>query len=364
MNKFYNILNKENHTIEDIRYILSLQDETSIEQVRAKAYEVMGKNVGEKVFLRGLIEFSNICVNDCYYCGISKSNLNIKRYTLNEEEILDSALWAAENGYGSIVLQSGERNDERFIDQVASIIEKIKKRTISPSLPNGLGITLCVGEQTLKDYKKLFDAGAHRYLLRIETSNPELYKQLHPPEQTFEKRLECLYLVKEAGFQLGTGVMIGIPGQDLTDLANDIEFFKSIDADMIGMGPFIVHTDTIYSQFSKEYEQKKRNIYKLSLLMIASARLYLKDVNIASTTALQALYPMGREMGLLFGANIIMPLLTPTYVRSHYQLYNGKPCIDEFASDCYDCIINRIKSTNRPIAINEWGDSLHFQRKK
>ncbi len=359
-----NILNKEKINKDDICILLNLKDYESIEKVRLKAYNLMLKYVGEKVYLRGLIEFSNICVNDCFYCGIRKSNNNIKRYTLTNEEILESALWAAENGYGSIVLQSGERNDEQFINKLVDIIKEIKDKTISDTLPNGLGITLCIGEQSYKTYRKLFEAGAHRYLLRIETTNPELFKKIHPPKQTYERRVECLHLIKEAGFQLGTGVMIGIPGQTIEDLANDLEFFRIIDADMIGMGPFIIHSDTIYQKMYDTYDIEKRRIYELSLLMIACARIYLKDVNIASTTALQAMYPVGREMGLLFGANVIMPLLTPTYVRSQYQLYNGKPCIDEFSSECYDCIINRIKSINRPIAYNEWGDSPHFNKKR
>lgn len=356
------ILNKEQIDKDDICFLLNLKDSESIEKVRSKAYNVMLENVGEKVYLRGLIEFSNNCINDCFYCGIRKSNQNIKRYTLSKEEILESALWAAENGYGSIVLQSGERNDEKFINQLVDIIKEIKDKTISDTLPKGLGITLCIGEQSYNTYRRLYEAGAHRYLLRIETSNPELYRKLHPLTQSYEKRVESLHLIKEAGFQLGTGVMIGIPEQTIEDLANDLEFFKEIDADMIGMGPFIVHSDTIYKEMTEEYNAKKREIYQLSLLMIACARIYLKDVNIASTTALQALYPVGREMGLLFGANVIMPLLTPTYVRSQYQLYNGKPCIDEFSTDCYDCIINRIKSINRPIAYNEWGDSPHYKK--
>lgn len=354
-----NILQKSNLDARDIRLLLSVTEAEDIEQIRSNAYSIMLEKTGESVWLRGLIEFSNICINDCYYCGIRKSNRGIDRYTLSREEIIDSAKWSADKGYGSVVLQSGERNDAKFIGDLIEIVSEIKSETTSANLPNGLGITLCVGEQSYSDYKRLFDAGAHRYLLRIETSNPQLYAKIHSPNQSFEKRIECLKSLKDIGYQLGTGVMIGIPGQSLDDLANDIMFFKEIDADMIGMGPFIVHSETEFANLKPLYEKRKREIYIQSLLMIAVARLYLKDVNIAATTALQALYPMGRETGLTFGANVIMPLLTPTEYRESYQLYNGKPCIDEFSSDCFDCIQRRVESVGRKIALDQWGDSLH-----
>jgi biotin synthase len=357
------ILEKKELTKSDIIYLLNVSDPDLIEKIRSKAYSIMKENVGEYVYLRGLIEFSNICNNDCYYCGIRKSNKNIKRYILEENEIMESALWCAEQGYGSLVLQSGERQDKAFIDFIVKIVQKIKRETRSEKLPNGLGITLCVGEQTKDTYKKFFDAGAHRYLLRIETSNPELFKSFHPDYQSFDIRLKCLEYLKEVGFQVGTGVMIGLPNQTTEHLAEDILFFKNYDIDMIGMGPFIVHKDTPFSYLFDEYLKKKRKLYELSLRMIAVTRIVLKDVNIASTSALQAMYPMGREAGLMYGANVIMPLLTPTNVRKEYQLYEGKPCIDEFANDCFACIQLRIESTGRLIAFNVYGDSKHFTTK-
>lgn len=357
------ILEKKEFTRADIVNLLNENNPDEIELIRSKAFSIMKEYVGEEVYLRGLIEFSNVCHNDCYYCGIRKSNRNIKRYTLEESEIMESALWCAEQGYGSLVLQSGERDDKAFIDLVVNLVKKIKKETRSDKLPDGLGITLCVGEQTKDTYKKFFDAGAHRYLLRIETSNPELFKTFHPDYQSFDNRLKCLEYLKQVGFQVGTGVMIGLPNQTTEDLANDILFFKNYDIDMIGMGPFIVHKDTPLNYLFDEYLKKKRFLYELSLRMIAVTRIFLKDVNIASTTALQAMYPMGREAGLMFGANVIMPLLTPTNVRKEYQLYDGKPCIDEFANDCFECIQIRIESTGRQIAFNVYGDSKHFSRK-
>ena len=357
------ILNKEVLEFSDLVTLLKIESKEETDLLRDKAYQTMKLYSGEQVYLRGLIEFSNYCVNDCYYCGIRKSNHNVKRYTLEKDEILKAAKWCAENGYGSLVLQSGERSDEKFVDFVEEIVKDIKRETISEILPEGLGVTLCVGEQTLETYKRFYNAGSHRYLLRIESSNQELYKQLHPDYQSYEKRVECLGLLKQAGFQTGTGVMIGFPNQTIENLAEDIIFFKKMDVDMIGMGPYIVHNQTPMQELSDIYKTKKEEIYKLALRMIAVTRIYLKDVNIASTTALQAMYPLGREAGLMYGANIIMPLLTPTDVREQYQLYEGKPCLDEFSSDCFECIQRRIESTGRKVAINAWGDSKHFGKK-
>ncbi len=356
------VLNQTEFSIEDITYLLSLTDAEQVEKLRKKAYSVMLDNCGDKVYMRGLVEFSNYCINDCYYCGIRKSNTNISRYTLKREEIIESAMWSIKQGYGSVVLQSGERNDQAFVDFVCDVVSEIKEKSKSETLPNGAGITLCIGEQTLDNYRKLFAAGAHRYLLRIESTNPEIFAKIHPPEQSLENRKKCLNYLHTAGFQVGTGVMIGIPGQTLEDLARDIMFIKQYDIDMIGMGPFIPHNQTPMSENDFPWD-KERN-YKLALNMIAVVRLVLKDVNIASTTALQAINDEGREAGLLFGANIIMPQNTPVAVRKEYQLYDGKPCLDDEIEHCTNCINFRILSTGREIALNEYGDSKHFIKKK
>ncbi len=364
MKSLNKILSKDNYSLKDIQYLLSLENHDDIEQLRKKANEVKNEFVGEKVYLRGLIEFSNYCINDCFYCGIRKSNSMIERYWLEEDEIVECAKFAIDCGYGSIVLQSGERRDKKFIDFLCRTIEKIKKATRSETLPDGAGITLCVGEQDYQTYKRFFNAGAHRYLLRIESSNPELFRKIHPENISFENRLECLYFLKDIGFQLGTGVMIGLPEQTIEDLAGDILFFKDIDADMIGMGPYIVHKQTPFAKYEDYFIRNKQKIYLLSLKMIAVARLVLKDVNIASTTALQALYPYGREEGLQFGANVVMPLLTPSRYRRNYLLYEGKPCVDEFSNECGECLLARIKSIGLEIGYNKWGDSKHFQKRK
>ncbi len=362
MNNIDEILNKESLQREDLIALLGASDPEDMNRIKAKAYEVMKQYCGEEVYLRGLIEFSNLCVNDCYYCGIRNSNDSVHRYTLDLSEVLEIADWCADNGYGSVVLQSGERSDDAFIDYVAEAVAAIKKRSVSEKLPEGLGITLCVGEQTYETYKRFYEAGAHRYLLRIETTNQELFSKIHPPEQDLQRRIECLYSLKKAGFQTGTGVMIGLPGQTPDNLADDILFFKKMDVDMIGMGPYIIHKQTPMCIFTEEIDNKKDEIYKLALKMIGITRLFLRDVNIASTTALQAMYPLGREEGLLWGANVIMPLLTPTQLRKDYQLYEGKPCLDEYASDCHYCLKSRIEAIGRSIGYDRWGDSKHFKK--
>jgi len=342
---------------EDLRYILQLESKDDQRLLFEKAYEIKQRYVGKKAYFRGIIEFSNICRKDCYYCGIRKSKDTVQRFMMKEEEILRSAEWAWKNHYGSVVLQSGERDDAHFIDFVESAVRKIKE------LSNGeLGITLSLGEQTLETYKRWFDAGAHRYLLRIETSNRELYKKLHPPDHDFERRKQCLYLLREAGFQVGTGVMIGLPFQTIDDLVLDLFFFKELDVDMIGMGPYIVSEHTPLAEHVPDYAAIKDRQFELSLRMISAARLLLKDVNIASTTALQALKPLGREMGLKAGANIIMPNTTEVEYKSNYQLYENKPCLDENAEECLGCLEARIYGIDEEIGFDEWGDSPHFRR--
>jgi len=352
------ILNKQEKLSKDqLVHLLALNKQEDIKQLFKKAYSIKIKNVGKSVYFRGIIEFSNICTKNCNYCGIRKDNKNIKRFKMSKEEIVESALFAYKNEYGSIVLQSGERSDNDFVNFVEDILITIKEKT------NGeLGITLSLGEQTRDTYKKWFLAGAHRYLLRIETSNKELYKNLHPDNHSFEERLKCLAVLREEGYQVGTGVMIGLPGQTLEDLADDIIFFEKNDIDMIGMGPFIPHKDTPLGEELFTDEKKEMQL-ELALKMIAVTRIYLKDVNIASTTALQALKHDGREMGLMAGANIIMPNITDTKYRSYYRLYEDKPCLDENAKMCRFCLQKRIESIGETIGYKKWGDSPHFKKK-
>jgi biotin synthase len=346
---------------QDLVKLLSAKTPEQIEAVRAEAERVLLANCGDGVFLRGLVEASNACACDCLYCGIRKSNRDVNRYTLSLEDILACARQSAEYGYGSMVIQSGERADKKFIDLVAEAVVRIKEETRTEQQPDGLGITLCIGQQSYETYQRLYEAGAHRYLLRIESTNPALFAKIHPAEQTFQSRVDCLAMLREIGYQVGTGVMIGLPGQTLEDLADDILFFSERDIDMIGMGPFIPHPGT---PLGDEPVASVPERVQLALLMIAATRLKLRDVNIAATTALQALDPVGREKGLRFGANIIMPQMSPTDVRADYQLYPGKPCLDEGAKECQSCLNMRIEFAGRKIGLYAWGDSKHAVKRQ
>ena len=338
----------------EIAALLSLKSPDELKALFARAYEVKKRYVGTRVWFRGLIELSNICSKDCFYCGIRSGNASVTRYTISPDEVVKEARWCFEQGYGSIVLQAGERSDAAWTEIITDLILKIK------ALSDGkLGITLSLGEQSEGVYRQWFEAGAHRYLLRIETSNPTLYKQLHPADHSYDARVECLRSLKKVGYQVGTGVMIGLPGQSVDDLADDLLFFYDIDVDMIGMGPFIPHKDTPLGHLVPSFDPDEA--IDMGLKMIAACRIFLKDVNIASTTALQALKDDGRELGLLAGANILMPNITDTSFRDKYQLYEGKPCMDENASLCRGCLERRIQAIGETIAYNEWGDSVHFR---
>ncbi len=340
---------------DDIKYMLSCKGEDE-KKLFSLSKSIRDKELGPYVYLRGLIELSNICKKNCYYCGIRKNNSNIARFNIKDKDIIDAARFAWENNYGSIVIQGGERDDKDFILRIDSILKKIKQ------LSNGdLGITLSLGEQTQETYKRWFESGGHRYLLRIETSNRDLYYKIHPKDNLhyFEKRLECLYFLQEEGYQTGTGVMIGLPFQTIDNLADDLLFFKKLNIDMAGMGPYIEHRDTPLYKY-KDLLMPLKDRFTLALHMISTLRVLMKDINIAAATALQAIDPIGREKALNIGANIIMPNITPTGERALYTLYENKPCIDESAAECYNCIEARIKMASCEVQYNQWGDSKHF----
>ena len=340
---------------ETLRRILTTDLADEIEVIRQAADKTLLKDCGDTVRLRGLIEFSNRCISDCYYCGIRRSNRKPKRYTLRPYEIVETAAWCAAQGYGSVVLQSGERRDARFTQFVSGTVRAIKDATRSDALPQGVGITLCVGEQSVDTYAEWFAAGAHRYLLRMETASPRLFAALHPEKQRYESRVECLRTLKTLGYRVGTGVMIGLPGQSPDDLVDDLFFFRDIGADMIGMGPYIPHAQALLHGGASIPDAATR--LRLALRMIAAARLLLPSINIAATTALQTLAPDGREQGLRFGANVIMPQATPLRVRHQYTLYDGKPCLEDSADHCAACLEGRIASVGRRIVKDHWGDS-------
>jgi biotin synthase len=353
------ILEQEKFSKSDLVKLLAA-DEEQRKLIFAKSAEIKDKYVGNKVYYRGLIEFSNLCGKNCYYCGIRAGNTKAHRYEVTKDEIFEAARYAYDNKFGSIVIQAGERSDKTFVKNITSIVEEIKNFS-----KGELGITLSLGEQSKETYKEWFDAGAHRYLLRIEVSNPELYKKYHPDDKKhdYNKRIESLFALRETGYQVGTGVMIGLPFQTLDDLADDLIFFREYDIDMVGMGPYIEHEDTPMIQYKNDLLPKIDRFY-LSLKMVAILRIMMKDINIAATTAMQAIDPMGREKAIKVGANIIMPNLTPTKYREDYLLYEDKPCTDEDADECKRCLEARIHMAGGQIGYGEWGDSKHFKKRK
>jgi biotin synthase len=352
------ILNKIFFDKDDLITLLN-SSEHDRAKIYQKAAEVKAEFVGKNVYYRGLVEYSNRCKKNCYYCGVRAGNKLMNRYQLSEEEVLEAARFAFDNRFASMVIQSGERSDQAFVKKIGKLLKKIKQ------LSNGkLGITLSLGEQTEDTYRYWLECGAHRYLLRIETSNRELYKRLHPDNMlhSYDKRLEALHFLRKTGYQVGTGVMIGLPFQTTTHLADDLVFCRELDIDMAGMGPYIEHEHTPLYQYRDELLPRIER-FNLSLKMVALLRIIMKDINIAATTAMQAIDPQGREKALLAGANVIMPNLTPLKYRESYQLYDDKPCIDEEADECRNCLEIRIKMAGDTIGYDEWGDSKHFIRR-
>ena len=358
MNSFSEILQNKDFTREELVRLLNSEGEER-QQLFQRAQDVKLQMVGNKVYFRGLVEFSNICSKDCLYCGIRKSNEKVVRYEATDDEILDACRFAWINRFGSVVLQSGENSSPAFVQRIALLLRKIKEIS-----GNELGITLSCGEQSTETYRQWYESGAHRYLLRIESSNPELYRKIHPDNEfhSFNRRLQALKDLKVAGYQVGTGVMIGFPYQTIGDLADDLLFFKQMDVDMVGMGPYIEHEDTPMYEFRNQLKTKQQR-FDLALKMVATLRLLMPDINIAAATALQAIDPAGREKALTIGANILMPNLTPCEYRKEYQLYENKPCLDEDAELCRNCLEARIELAGCEIGYSEWGDSRHFLKK-
>ncbi len=356
---FAELLDQQNFSKEDLVRMLSSQGE-ELAALFEKAAEIRGQFAGKKVYLRGLVEYSNYCGKDCYYCGIRSGNASVFRYTVTEEEVIQAAKFVQEHGYGSMVIQSGELSSPKFTDTIARLIERIHKET-----GNTIGITLSLGEQSEATYRKWFDSGAKRYLLRIETSNKELFEKIHPLDENhlYEKRLEAIELLKKTGYQTGTGVMIGLPFQTIPDLADDLLFFQKTDIDMVGMGPYIEHEQTpLYASRESLLPQTER--LQLALKMVACLRILMKDINIAATTALQTLNPSAREQALVIGANIIMPNLTPQRYRENYFLYQNKAVTEDDAITYHQYLEQAVKAVGCEIAYHEHGDSKHFASKQ
>ena len=358
MQNIADILIKETFSREDIITLIRVEGDDK-KLLFEKAHEVKQKYVQNKVYFRGLIEFSNICSKDCLYCGIRKSNPSVNRYNLSDVEILDAASFAFENDYASIVLQSGELSGKQFTKRISKLLNQIMKLS-----NNTLRVTLSCGEQSADTYKEWFDHGASRYLLRIESSNRDLYYKLHPHDDkhSFETRIACLENIKAIGYQTGTGVMIGLPFQTLEDMADDLLWMKSIEIDMVGMGPYLEHADTPLFQFRHDLLPIVTR-FDLTLKMIAILRIMMKNINIAASTALQSIDKLGREKAIKIGANIIMPNITPGQYRNDYKLYDNKPCTDENPEDCKSCLEIRIALADNDIAYGEWGDSIHYNQR-
>lgn len=356
---FSHILQQDSFSKSDLVQMLSAKgNEQTL--LFDKAAQIRTHYVGNKVYFRGLIELSNHCRKNCFYCGIRKGNNTTHRYVLNDEAVIEAARFAYTNRFGSIVLQAGELCSIRQTQRVERLLKQIK------ALSNGeLGVTLSLGEQSKDTYQRWFDAGAHRYLLRIESSNLDLYRKIHPNNSlhAFERRLEALKDLQNVGYQVGTGVMIGLPFQTLDDLADDLRFIQSMDIDMVGMGPYIEHKDTPLYQY-KDHLMSIEERYWLALRMVATLRIITKDINIAAVTALQAINPEGRNWAIRVGANVIMPNITPGIYRNIYKLYENKPTISQNDEDNTQTLINQIKTTGNEVALGEWGDSPHFKNKK
>ncbi len=312
-------------------------------RLQEKAVELRKQYYGNKVFVRGLIEFTNYCKNNCYYCGIQASNGDAERYRLTMEEILECCDAGWKLGFRTFVLQGGE--DPFFADdKIVDIVKKIKKQYPESA------VTLSIGEKSKTSYLRYKQAGADRYLLRHETANEEHYRMLHPKTMSLANRKNCLYTLKELGYETGAGFMVGSPGQTDESLAEDLVFLRELKPHMVGIGPFIPHHDTRFANAQPGSLEK-------TLLLLSILRIILPKANLPATTALGTVHPRGRELGIEAGANVVMPNLSPVKVRKKYELYNHKICTGEEAAECADCLRKRIASVGYEV-VTERGDSV------
>ncbi|MCA6072342.1 MAG: [FeFe] hydrogenase H-cluster radical SAM maturase HydE [Endomicrobium sp.] len=323
----------------EILYLLKTKDEKKLFNT---ANETRKKYVGDEVHLRALVEFSNYCKQNCLYCGLRRDNSKVKRYRIDPQYIIELAKKAKSYGYKTIVLQSGE-DSYYTVERMARIISHIKDLDIA--------LTLSIGEKTFEEYKTYRDAGTDRYLLRIETTDENLYAKLNPG-MSLKNRMQCIENIKNLGYEVGSGIIVGLPGQTLESIAKDIIYLKSIPVDMAGIGPFIYHPNT-------SIENIEGNFFNLSLKIMAVLRLILPDINIPATTAMETLNPNGRLIALQSGANVVMPNATETIYRRHYEIYPGKICLGDSPAHCRSCIENKIKSINRYVSS---GKGFHIRQ--
>lgn len=330
-------------TAEELKMLIDCRSEETAEYLFGKAREAREQYYGKDVYLRGLIEFTNYCKNDCIYCGIRHSNQRTQRYRLTQEQILD----CCETGYGlgfhTFVLQGGE--DPWYSDdKMVQIVSEIKHRF------SDCAVTLSIGEKSTESYREFREAGADRYLLRHETADESHYGKLHPREMSFQNRMRCLRDLKALGFQTGCGFMVGSPFQTTECLVKDLLFIEELRPEMVGIGPFIPHTDTPFAE-------KPAGTLELSLFLLGIIRLMLPCVLLPATTALGTIHPQGRELGILAGANVVMPNLSPRDVRKKYMLYDNKICTGDEAAECRMCLQRRVESIGYRIAVSR-GDFI------
>ncbi len=325
-------------TKEEFTALIENRSDKLAEYVFEKARRIRHRIYGKDVYIRGLIEFTNYCGNDCLYCGIRRSNKNADRYRLTKEDILECCETGHSLGFRTFVLQGGEDGfytDDMLVD----IIKAVKK-----SYPD-CALTLSIGEKSRESYEKYFDAGADRYLLRHETADSCHYSKLHPTSLSLENRKRCLYDLKEIGYQTGSGFMVGSPFQTAECLAEDMIFLHELQPHMVGIGPFIPHHDTPFAD-------EKQGTLELTLFMLGLLRLMLPNVLLPATTALGTIDPNGREMGILAGANVVMPNLSPKGVRKKYLLYDNKICTGDEAAECRQCLERRMNKIGYRIAVS------------
>ncbi len=313
------------------------------------------------VYLRGLIELGNRCEKDCYYCGIRRSNRHVARYAVPHDAALQAALYAHRMGFGSVAIQAGERRDRAFIKGITELVDGIMEAT-----GGELGITLSLGEQSSKTYREWRKAGALRYLLRIETSSPALYGQIHPQDSlhSHAERIACLCRLREEDYHVGTGVMIGIPGQTVEDLDRDLEWLVAMDVDMVGMGPYLLHPETPMAARAHELWPVEER-FTQTIRMIARLRRLMPDINIAATTALQAIKPDGRDDAIRAGANVLMPNITPSGRQDDYSLYDRKPLSANCGEDSLEEIRYHVETLcGCTLALHTQGNSQHYAKRQ
>lgn len=341
------LLSTHNLSDAELKEILLCDDKEFNEYLFEKARAVREEHYGKNVYLRGLIEFTNHCKNNCYYCGIRCANRNAQRYRLSKNQILECCKEGYALGFRTFVLQGGE--DPYYSDEyLEELISEIKNQ--HPDC----AVTLSIGERDKNSYLRLYSAGADRYLLRHETADKEHYRKLHPKNMSFENRMKCLENLREIGYQVGCGMMVGSPFQTVDMLIEDLRFLQSFKPEMVGIGPFIPHHDT-------RFANEKSGSVELTLRLLSVIRLILPEVLLPSTTALGTLDAFGREKGLLAGANVVMPNLSPSNVRKKYLLYDNKICTGEESAACISCMQRRVNSVGYKI-VTARGDHILFNK--